>query len=149
MTSTTKNTVAVANELRRLLRGEIAAAETYAQALEAADESDARILGPLQDDHGRAIKFLAEQVSAHGQDPTTSSGVWGGFARAVEGGAKLLGMKVALTALREGERAGLADYEDALRTGELPELCRHRIESEFVPAQRQHIEALDRLIASK
>lgn len=137
---------AIEHELEVLLRGEIAAAETYKQVLEDLDGPPADWLRELQLDHGEAIRFLYAELSGRGFEPPTSSGVWGFFARAVEGTAKMVSDKTAFAALREGERRGLEQYEQALASGQLPIDCRTRVEQELIPAQRRHIEVLDRLI---
>ena len=47
-----------------------------------------------------------------GGQPDLTSGAWGGFARLVEGGAKLFGKSAAISALEEGEDHGKRLYED-------------------------------------
>jgi len=135
--------------LNSLLRGEIAAAETYKQALDGLGQShrsDGHVLRSIMLDHGAAIRFLHDQIAAQGGSPTTGSGLWGVFARTWESAAKAMGDSTALSALREGERHGLSDYERALDTAVLPAKCRVHIEDTLIPRQRQHIEELDRLI---
>lgn len=139
-------TTSIEQELQGLLRGEIAAAETYAQVLADEPQPNAELLRELQNDHGRAIKFLSDQLSALGFDVPTSSGVRGQVAHLVEGGARLLGDKTALAALREGERRGLQDYTKAIRNTDLPDDCRGFIERELVPAQQQHLARLDDMV---
>ena len=59
MTEPRKGTVSqTLPQLDSLLRGEIAAAETYEQALEQLDESEADPLRPIQQSHGDAIRFF-------------------------------------------------------------------------------------------
>jgi hypothetical protein len=135
----------IERDLQGLLRGEIAAAETYAQVLADNQNPNAKLLRELQSDHGRAIKFFSDQLSARGFEVPNSSGVRGQVARLVEGGAKLLGNKTALAALREGERRGLKDYADAIGNTELPAECREFIERELVPAQQLHLARLDEM----
>ena len=105
-------TTAPERELESLLRGEIAAAETYKQALAKVDAAEAGPLRDIQRQHGEAIKFFYQQLTAHGCEAPTHSGVWGFFARAVEGGASLLGDRAALSALRTGEQQGLEQYAE-------------------------------------
>lgn len=139
-------TTATERELELLLRGEIAAAETYKQVLDGVDDPEAAPLRAILDDHGTAIRELYEQLAALGVEPPTGSGVWGFFARAVQGTARVLGDKVALAALREGERTGLSQYEAALESELLPPNCRQAIADQRIPAQRRHIDVLTRLI---
>lgn len=139
-------TTAIEHELATLLRGEIAAAETYKQALDKVDDPDAGPLRQVQNEHGDAIKFLYEQLAARGFEPPTSSGAWGFFTRTIESAASLLGDKAALTALRRGEKTGLEMYERALESGQLPESCRQHLTRTLIPAQRRHIDLLSRLM---
>ena len=112
------------------------------------DDPKAAPLREVQNDHGAAIQFLYDQLTARGFEPPTSSGAWGTFARTVEGAAKLLGDKSALRALREGEKKGLEDYERAVASGTLTPQVGNHIEEELIPAQRRHVEVLDGLIES-
>lgn len=140
-------TTDIERELESLLRGEISAAETYKQVLENMAGPEAQPLRDIQQEHGEAIRFLKEQLTARGHEAPTSSGTWGVFAKSVEGAAKLFGDKAALTALREGERSGLSQYEKALASGALPADCTTHIGSRLIPAQRRHIAVLDEHIA--
>jgi hypothetical protein len=137
------------DSLDSLLRGEIAAAETYQQALEVVDDGDgASLLRMIQRDHGDAIRYLYDRISSEGKHPSVQSGIWGFFARAVEGTAATLGMAPALTALRQGEEQGLSDYESALRRGGLPTDCRRHFAGILIPQQHRHIAILTRLLAN-
>ena len=138
----------IEDELQRLLRGEISAAETYTQVLGGREVPNAHVLREMQQDHGRAIRFLREQLQARGAEPTSSSGVWGYFTRMVEGGAVMLGDKPALLALREGEQRGLQDYTNAAQQQYLPMEARQFIERELLPTQQRHVTTLDRLLES-
>lgn len=138
--------VSFEQQMRSLLRGEIAAAESYAQVLEDGTHPHAKQLRDLQSDHGRAIKFLGEQLTARGFEVPSTSGAWGQLVRLVEGGAKILGNRTALSTLREGERRGLRDYEQAAQMSALPAACRSHIEHELLPAQRRHVAQLDRML---
>jgi len=55
--------------------------------------------------------MLRSAILQLGGEPATSSGPWGVFAKAVEGGARLFGDKTAIAALEEGEDHGLKDYK--------------------------------------
>src|SRR5213592_1810214 len=78
--------------LNGLLRGELAATETYQQALEKlGDERGADMLRKIHVDHREAANAVRLHVRDFGEKPDTSSGAWGAFAKAVEGTATLLG----------------------------------------------------------
>ena len=132
--------------LNELLRGEMAAIETYRQALEVVEEGDgAEALRAMRRHHRDAADVLWHHVEAHGGQPSEGSGAWGAFAKAVEGTARLLGNRAAVKALKEGEEHGLHKYEAALRTG-LPLDCELLIRETLLPRQREHLPVLDTLL---
>jgi rubrerythrin len=99
--------------LNKYLRGELSAVETYRQALERLGTSAfANDLIENQRSHQKRVELLRTQVVRMGGQPATESGAWGGFAKLIEGGAKLFGEKAAIAALEEGEDHGLKLYRD-------------------------------------
>src|SRR4051794_3799727 len=142
----TATTSTITDTLNGLLRGELAATETYQQALaKVANEPGTEELRRIHREHREAANTLRQHVHMFGGKPDQDSGSWGTFAKAVEGSAKLFGNAAALKALKEGEEHGLKDYQDALDSGKLPADCIELIRG-FLPKQRQHIEAIDRLM---
>jgi uncharacterized protein (TIGR02284 family) len=130
--------------LNSFLRGEISAVETYRQAI--GHVSDERIRSQLEDclhDHEHRVEALRERVEKLGGKPAEGSGIWGTFAKLVQGGADLLGEKTAIQALEEGEDHGLADYQrDMDKThGE----ARRFVRMELLPAQKRTHERMSRL----
>ena len=130
--------------LNSFLRGEISAVETYRQAID--HVSDDRIRSQLEDclhDHEHRVEALRERVEKLGGTPTEGSGPWGTFARLVQGGASMLGEKVAIQALEEGEDHGLSDYQrDVDKThGE----ARRFVRMELLPAQKRTHERMSRI----
>ncbi|RYZ41745.1 MAG: DUF2383 domain-containing protein [Myxococcaceae bacterium] len=122
--------------LNSFLRGELSAVETYRQASKhikspvALTEVEACLK-----DHEARVEAIKERISKLGGQPAESSGLWGTFAKAVQGGADLLGEKIAINALEEGEDHGLADYNrdiDKLHGAE-----RTFARSTLLPAQKQ------------
>src|SRR5437879_6012987 len=96
------------DSLNSLLRGELSATETYQQAMAKMGNDRGVIdLRELHADHREAANALREHIHQHGGKPEQGSGVWGAFAKAVEGSAKLFGNAAALKALKEGEKLGL------------------------------------------
>src|SRR5947208_1983504 len=92
------------DSLNALLRGEIAATETYTQALEKFAGKPQEIeVRRLRDEHRTAANTLRKHVRSHSAEPSTDSGWWGTWAKLVEGTAKLIGESAALKALKEGE----------------------------------------------
>jgi len=139
-------TQTIVDTLNALLRGELAAVETYRQA-EARFEGQPHVdeLRRIGLDHQQAAGRLRQHVEQHGGPPAEHSGLWGNFAALVEGAARVLGKTAALKALKEGEEQGIDDYETALDNPELPAEC-HRLIETLLPRCRAHIRALERLL---
>lgn len=125
------------DHLNSFLRGEISAVETYRMALEKLDRgSTARSeLENCMRSHEERVQFLRDQIRRLGGTPASSSGSWGVFARAVEGGARVLGDKIAIAALEEGEDHGLKDYKHDI--DKLDPVCRELVRSRLLPAQQE------------
>jgi rubrerythrin len=131
-----------------LLRGEFSAIETYNQALEKFDsEIERSALRSIQNDHQNSASRLREHLIDMGAEPSTESGAWGSFAKAVEGTAKMLGESPALAALQQGEEHGVDEYEEALRNPDVMTEIKTVIRQELLPPLSEHIAALDRLRA--
>jgi len=102
---------ATVETLNTYLRGELSAVETYRQAVDKINDEFLRAsLHELSVSHEQRVSLLRERIERLGGEPAKSSGVWGGFAKVVEGGAKIFGVKAALAALEEGEDHGLKMY---------------------------------------
>jgi uncharacterized protein (TIGR02284 family) len=135
------------NGLNSLLRGELAATETYQQAMEkVGDDPDAVSLGAIHREHRETANTFREHVHQFGGKPDQSSGAWGAFAKAVTGTAKLFGPTAALKALKEGEEQGISAYEKALGDSTWPAECRTLITTALSRC-RAHVRELDRLMA--
>lgn len=133
--------------LNVLLRGELAAIETYRQALaKAATESGAEELRALESDHRDASGRLWHRIQTLGGEPVKSSGAWGAFAKAMEGAAKLFGNVTALAVLKEGEEHGAGLYRDALERPEMSAESRELVHP-LLAKQQEHATALEGLIA--
>jgi uncharacterized protein (TIGR02284 family) len=122
--------------LNSFLRGEISAVETYRQAIDKLAEHPLRLqLKECQQSHQRRVEALQQWVRQLGGTPSESSGVWGAFAKVVEGSAKVFGVKAALAALEEGEDHGRDDYRRDL--DQLDAESRRFIENQIVPEQER------------
>lgn len=134
-------------QLNSLLRGEISAVETYEQAIKKVGEdrvSDGTLLRAIAQEHGEHAQRLREEVRRLGGEPDNASGVWGVYAKTIEGVAKLFGDSSALKALKEGEEHGLKDYREAL--DDVDDSGRRLIAEVLIPAQQRHITTLDALM---
>ncbi len=135
-------------KLESLHRGELAAVETYRQAIEK-EGADAGILTRLKSEHQDAADRLRDRITSLGGTASTSSGVWGGFAKAIEGAAKVFGNKAALEVLKQGEEHGVNEYEEALTDPKVDVASKDLIRTTLLPRQRQHVTTLsERLTAS-
>lgn len=133
--------------LNRLVRGELAAIETYQQALEKMNDApEATELQAIEAEHRGAVRALKDQVMQCGGTPADQSGAWGTWAKFVEGTARIFGNTAALEALRQGEQHGIKEYEKAIETNELDAETSKLIRSKLLPQAHAHISVLDRLI---
>src|SRR5437868_4523820 len=102
--STGKSCAGDVEELNSLLRGELAALETYQKALPKFDEWYAiEILSRISDEHAKSAALLRDRIRSYGGVPATSSGVWGASVVAATGAAKFFGPQTVLVTLLEGE----------------------------------------------
>lgn len=136
--------------LNSLLRGELSAVETYRQAeAKFEGEPDVASLRRIRDEHQQAVDQFRQHVQMKGDEASDSSGTWGTIAAIIAGGAKAFGRTAALKALKEGEEHGVNSYESALDNPELPAECRAMLRDTLLPRCRQHIQALDWLMAQQ
>jgi hypothetical protein len=134
---------AVAGILNKFLRGELSAVETYRLALERLGASP--LTADLQENkrsHEQRVEMLRSQILRLGGRCADDSGAWGGFAKLVEGGAKLFGEKAAVAALEEGEDHGLKLYRRNSDISRLDLATRDFVERTLLPEQeRTHLVA--------
>jgi uncharacterized protein (TIGR02284 family) len=135
--------------LNSLLRGELAATETYQQTLaKVGKDHPTDELRRIHQEHREAANLLRQHVHQQGGKPDQDSGAWGTFTKAVEGTFKLFGNTAALKALKEGEECGAREYEKALDNEQLPAECKDLIRTRLLPQTRAHVPMLDRIMAS-
>lgn len=138
------------NVLNSLLRGEISAVETYEQAIPKFDDLKVRpmasILTRIRDEHDRAVGVLKGRVTVHGGTPSEGAGLWGAFANAVAGTAKLIGPQTVLAALKQGELHGIGEYEQAVQNENVSAAAQELIRTDLLAGCRDHVVTLERLI---
>jgi uncharacterized protein (TIGR02284 family) len=135
------------DELNSLLRGELAATETYQQALEkVGNEPGSDSLQTIHADHRKTANEFRKHVHTFGGQPDQGSGAWGAFAKAITGTAKVFGEAAALKALKEGEESGISSYEKALNNPDMPPECQTLIRDSLSQC-RTHVQMLDRLMS--
>ena len=128
----------------KLLRGELSAIETYEQALEKFTDPGVREkLTKILSEHRESAVALKSHVQEMQATPSTDSGAWGTFAQAVEGTAKLFGEAAGLLALKEGEKHGIREYEDALNDEGVMSSIKSTIRETLRPRLERHLSTLD------
>lgn len=138
------------DKVEKLLQNEIAAAETYHQAMEKFEEEAQRnevaYLEPIYEEHTQAVSELKEKIQQMGGTPSGDSGLWGSWSETVMSGAEMIGRDAMLNALLAGEKEGLEDYEEAVQDPDIPSDLNALIQSKLVTSQQQNIRALNRLL---
>jgi hypothetical protein len=143
MQSTTNKT----EPLNRLIRGEMAAVDTYNQALETVmNEPFASDLHAIMVEHRTAAQVLRQHVNRQGGMPASSPGTWGGRDLALESVSPPVALAATFKVLMEGEAGGVREYEQALQERCLDPQSRSLISSVLIPRTRSHISILDRFI---
>jgi len=132
--------------LNKFLRGELAAVETYRQALERLATSTAAVdLMENKRSHEQRVEMLRNQIVRLGGTAAADSGPWGSFAKLIEGGAKLFGEKAAIAALEEGEDHGLKLYRNNSDVAKLDLATRDFVERSLLPEQERTHRTASRL----
>lgn len=128
----------------KLLRGEISAIETYQQALEKFTDSPHRgTIEGILDDHRKSADALRKHIADMGGVADTDSGLWGGFAKAVEGAAKLMGDSPATAVLKQGEEHGISEYKEAINNPEVMADAKVMYRDTLIPRLQKHIAVLE------
>jgi uncharacterized protein (TIGR02284 family) len=141
MLSTSGNTV---ERLNSMLDGEIAAVQTYGQALDKIENpAVCQELERAQICHSHRVQALVAKIESIGGKPTKGAGPWVQFAKALEGGAKAFGDKAAVSMLEEGEDKGLADYKKLATKDDNPIV--QGVAREFLPRQQETHDAMSNL----
>jgi hypothetical protein len=145
MTATFDQCIDISNSL---LRGELSAVETYTQALgKFHREPERSILLAIRADHQDSVGRLRAIVDDMGVQPDNNSGVWGQFAKAVEGFAKVFGATTTLMALEAGELSGIDDYLAALDDPEVMDDIKQEIREVLMPRLERHLDSLRKVRA--
>jgi|SoiMethySBSTD1v2_1073268.scaffolds.fasta_scaffold494627_1 demethoxyubiquinone hydroxylase (CLK1/Coq7/Cat5 family) len=133
--------------LNSLLRGEVAAGNTYDSVIAKFDGKPQAIeLQRIRDEHAESAAVLRERVRHFGGDPAEGPGFWGKVAAAITGTAKLLGPAAALGTLKQGEEYGIGQYENTLTGPEIDPDDKDLIRYRLLPRCESHVIALDRMI---
>jgi hypothetical protein len=144
-----EHSISEIDTLNSLLRGQLAAVETYDQAINKFE--DPQLLADLQairEEHLEAEIILREKVLELGGEPVDAAGPWQTCAAAMAGESKSMGLATALAALQQGEEQSINELEDSLHQ-EMNNDSKNLIRSNFLPQGRKHVEDLNRLMGGK
>lgn len=138
------------NDLNSALRGELAAIETYGQALEkirAEHGNDPKFaqLSRIHRQHDQAAARLQSIIQQHGGSATTDSGAWGTWSNTVMGAARLFGDRSALKALKEGEESGIKQYRRVLDDNAVPGDVRSEVTT-LMQSSQENVRHLDQMM---
>jgi hypothetical protein len=134
-----------AKALNGMLRAELAAVESYNQAIRNLPHPSVHAeLEAIRDEHQSAACSLGRFVRER-QDAPPANCLWGYFTAAVTGMAALIGDFGLLAALKRGERFGESTYRSALGNPDLPDDVRHLVGSRLLPQCQGRLHRLERL----
>ncbi len=120
--------------LNSFLRGEISAVETYRQAIQKLGGGYPQFTDGMMS-HERRVGMLTDKIRSLGGEPATGSGIWGSWAKLVQGTADLFGERSAIAALESGEDHGRNDYRRELEN--LDSEVRSWVERELIPLEER------------
>jgi hypothetical protein len=122
------------DRLNGLLRDELAAIETYDEALRGRSAFSGKSeLSYCQRSHERRAAVLRDKIASLGGQPATSSGLRGAWERLVEASATAVSDTLAIRALEAGEVRVMRDYRMGV-AGLAPEV-RSFVERSLVPEE--------------
>ena len=138
------------DDLNSCLRGELAAIETYRQALENSrsdygNDPKFQQLEKMLRNHEQAATQLQSLVRQNGGEPDTDSGAWGAWANTVMGASSLFGDKAALKALKEGEESGIKQYRSLIDSTDTPADVRD-VAMKLMKNDKEHCTRLDTMM---
>lgn len=136
-----------ATQVDELIRGEMSAVKSYNQILEDLQDQQEKIkLEKIKADHEMAVVKLKSYATKDVKEDTKTTGAWGTFAQAWTGGAKLMGNRVALKALAQGEKHGINEYKEALKDKNIKPELKELIRTQFIPKQEEHLNTINSLL---
>ncbi len=124
----------------KLLRGELSAIESYTQALtKFGNDGERKSLEQILASHENSASRLRQHIAEMGGTASSSSGIWGDFATALESSAAMLGESPALAILQAGEEHGIREYEEALHHPRVLESFKTVIRQHLLPTVQENV----------
>jgi hypothetical protein len=144
---TTHQTLPEVETLNALLRGKLAAVETYDQAMDQFGDSPVRNdLETILQEHADAEILLREKILHLGGEPIETAGLWTACVAAFRGEPHPIGPATILATLRQGEEQAINELEDLLKHDNVNLDCKNLIRTTLLPDSRKHVEELNRLM---
>jgi demethoxyubiquinone hydroxylase (CLK1/Coq7/Cat5 family) len=123
-----------------LLTGEISAVKTYTEAMDkCAGSSGDAVLERIRAVHQSNVAELRTLLAEHDAEPAEGTGLWGGFAQALEASDTLMGESPALKMLQAGEELGISQYENALANTDVADAAKELIRRVLLPPLSAHL----------
>jgi hypothetical protein len=135
--------------LSYLIKDELAAAETYRQALETVRGPGADELRRIESEHEEAALVLSDRMKGLGGLPPEGGGLWGAWAKTIEGSERFFDERAILKMLKLGEEQGAADYARVLKKRALDESLHELIKNTLMPKTLLHSAAIERLLRAR
>jgi hypothetical protein len=127
-------TTATVDQLNSFLRDELAAVETYGQALLGRSSFSGKTeLSMCQRSHEVRARNLRDKIASLGGQPAATSGIVGAWKKLLESGAAALSENTAIVALEREEDHVLRDYRTGM--GKVDPEARAFLEANVVPEE--------------
>jgi CBS domain-containing protein len=135
--------------LSSLIKDELAAAETYRQALQTVRGPGAEELRRIESDHEEAALVLSERMKGLGGTPPVGTGLWGAWSKAIEDSDRFFDERAVLRLLKLGEEQGAADYARALKNKAVDPELQDLIEKTLLPKTLLHASAIEAILRQR
>jgi hypothetical protein len=133
-----------------LLCCELAAIETYQQALELLREGWSTVeLRQLRADHWDAAHALRRYLRCPDSSVSQAARLWGDLQGEVVKPEPQDVKQVTLSVLRRGEEFSTRSYSDALHDDLLPSECQTLVRTKLLPQTQTHVSVLNRLLEAR
>ncbi len=135
--------------LSSLIKDELAAAETYRQALQTVRGPGSEELRRIESEHEEAALILSERMKGLGGTPPVGSGLWGAWSKTIEDSERFFDERAVLKMLKLGEEQGAADYARALKNKAVDPELQELIANTLMPKTLLHAAAIENILRQR
>jgi bacterioferritin (cytochrome b1) len=135
-------------KLKKLHRGELAAIDSYDEAIKKFPSFTGVDLAKIRADHADAAERLRGRIVALAGTPDLTAGPWGDWSEAVTKAGSAFGEDAGLRALQAGEQHGKNEYNEALSNAAVDADTKQIIRDVLLPRQEEHLTTLKAAIKS-